>query len=144
MRRAACCQQRYFCTSKKPLIFVIEVYKSLMKTNPDFMWDFYTIKHVPYDLRTSKTLYLPTINATLSDLNSLIFRGSLLWNNLPTCIKITQSLPDFKKNLKHFGKNHCTCVVYMCRVHVSRTCVVCMCRVHVSCTCVVYMCRVHV
>ena len=58
-----------------------------MKTNPDFMWDFYTIKHVPYDLRTSKTLYLPTINATLSDLNSLIFRGSLLWNNLPTCLR---------------------------------------------------------
>ena len=27
-----------------------------MKTNTDFMWDFYTIKPVPYDLRTDDKL----------------------------------------------------------------------------------------
>ena len=52
----------------------IEIYKSLMKTNPDFMWDFYTIKSVPYDLRTGEKLYLPTINTTCYGLNFLIFR----------------------------------------------------------------------
>ena len=38
----------------------------------------------------------------------------------------------------------CTCVVYMCCVHVLCTCVVYMCCVHVLGTCVVYMCCVHV
>ena len=58
-----------------------------MKTNPDFMWDFYTIKPVPYDLRSGEKLYLPTVNTTRYGLNSLIFRGSLLWNNLPTSLR---------------------------------------------------------
>ena len=83
-----------------------------MKTNQGFMWDFYTIKTIPYDLRTSDKLYLPTVNTTRYDLNSLIFRGSLLWNNLPTSINISRSLVNFKDNLRHFGKIHCTCVHY--------------------------------
>ena len=62
------------------------------------MWRFYTIKPVPYDLRTSEKLYLPTVNTIRSGLNSLIFRGSLLWNNLPTSIKTSQSLADFRNN----------------------------------------------
>ena len=45
-------------------ILAIEVYKSLMKTNPDFMWNLYTIKLIPYDLRTGEKLYLPTVNTT--------------------------------------------------------------------------------
>ena len=63
-----------------------------MKTNPDFMWDFYTIKSVPYDLRAGEKLYLPTINTTCYGLNFPIFRGSLFWNNLPTSIKIKPKL----------------------------------------------------
>ena len=59
-------------------ILAIEVYKSLMKTNLDFIWDFYTIKPVPYDLRTGEKLNLPKVNTTRYGLNSLIFRGSLL------------------------------------------------------------------
>ena len=70
-------------------ILAIEVYKSLMKTNPDFIWEFYIRKPIPCDLRTGEKLYLPTVNLTRYGLNSLIFRGSLLWNNLPTSIKIS-------------------------------------------------------
>ena len=78
------------------------------------MWDFYAKKPVPYDLRTGKKLYLPRINTThygLIFLIFLIFRGSLFQNNLPTSIKISQSLTDSKNDLRHFGKIHCTCVV---------------------------------
>ena len=92
-------------------ILAIEVYKSLMKTNPYFVWNFYTIKPIPYDLRTGKKVYLSTVNTIPYGLNSLIFRGSLLWNNLPTSITISQSLAYFKNDLRHFRKIHCTCVV---------------------------------
>ena len=44
--------------------FCISVYKSLVKTNSDFMWDFYAIKPVPYELCAGEKLYLPTINTT--------------------------------------------------------------------------------
>ena len=35
-----------FVHQKHLCFLVIQVYKSLMKANPDFMWDFYTIKPV--------------------------------------------------------------------------------------------------
>ena len=65
---------------EKLRILVIEVHKSFMKTNADFMWDFYTITPVPKN------------NTTRYGLNYLIFRESLSWNNLPTSIKISQLL----------------------------------------------------
>ena len=94
-------------------ILVIEVYKSLMKTNKTLHYTIkhYTIKPITYDLHTGEKLYLSTVSTARYGLNYLIFHGSLLWNNLPTSIKINQSLADFKKNLRHFGKIHCTCVV---------------------------------
>ena len=69
----------------------IEVYKSLIKTSPDFIQDFYSIKPIPYDLRAGEKPYLPTVNTV-----------NLLWNNLPTSTKISQSLADFKNYLRHF------------------------------------------
>ena len=36
-------------------ILVMKVYKSLMKTNPDFMWDLDIIKPVPYDFLLVKS-----------------------------------------------------------------------------------------
>ena len=81
-----------------------------MNTNPDSILSFYTIKPVPYDLGTGEKLYLPTVNTTRYSLNSLIFCGGLLWNDLLTSIKISQCLTDFKNNLRHFGKIYCICV----------------------------------
>ena len=40
----------------------MEAYKSLLKANPDFMWDYYAKKPVTYDLSTGETLYLPKTN----------------------------------------------------------------------------------
>ena len=68
-------------------ILAIEVYKSLMETNPNFIWEFYTRKPIPYDLRTGEKLYLPRVNLTRYGLNSLNL--PLLWTNLPTSIKIS-------------------------------------------------------
>ena len=84
-----------------------------MKTNPDFMWDFYTIKLVPYDLHTGENLYLPRVNTTIYDLNLLIFRRSLLWNSLPTSINISQRFPDFKiiQGIPEKFTVHLQCVV---------------------------------
>ena len=96
---------------KQLRILAIEVYKSFMKTNADFMWDFCNTKFAPYDFRISEKFYLLKVNATRYGLNYLIFRGSLLWNNLLTSIKISQTFTDFKNNLRHFENIYCTCVV---------------------------------
>ena len=63
----------YISVHQKHLrILAIEFYKSLMKTNPDFMCDFYTINLISYDLYAGEKLDFPIINTTCYGLNSLI------------------------------------------------------------------------
>ena len=60
----------------------IEVYKSLTKLNRGFMWNFFERNHTPYNLRRGDLLLLPPAKYIRYGVNSLAFRGSLLWNNL--------------------------------------------------------------
>ena len=41
----------------------------------------------------------------------LTFRGSLLWNSLPSNVKQSHNLEGFKVKLINLGIIHCTCVV---------------------------------
>ena len=69
---------------KHPWYLAIEVYKSLAKLNPGFMWNFFERNHTPYNLRRGDLLLLPPAKSIRYGVNSLAFQGSLLWNNLPS------------------------------------------------------------
>ena len=62
---------------------VIEVFKSVNNLYPHIMWDYFKMHFFPFDLRKGNTLHLPPAHSTCHRINSLLFRGSLLWNNLP-------------------------------------------------------------
>ena len=80
---------------------MLEVYKSRNKLNAEFMWDlFIRVKESPYSLRAGKVLMIPPIQSTKYGINSLIFRGSMLWNTVPSNIKQSKSISCFKKNIK--------------------------------------------
>ena len=89
----------------------IEVYKSLAKLNPGFMWNFFERNHTPYNLRRGDLLLLPPAKSIRYGVNSLAFRGSLLWNNLPPQVKESQTLEEFKNRIKNLRSIHCTCTV---------------------------------
>ena len=89
----------------------IEVFKSIMHLNPQFMWSYFEVKPMPYDLRDVSKLTLPKTKSARFGLNSLKFRGSVLWNNLPYSVKNCQTLNEFKLQLKNLGNIHCTCLV---------------------------------
>ena len=89
----------------------IEVYKSLTLLNPGFMWNFFERNHIPYNLRRGDILFLPPAKSTRYGVNSLAFRGSLLWNNLPHQVKESQTLEEFKNRIKNLRSIHCTCTV---------------------------------
>ena len=89
----------------------IEVYKSLTKLNPGFMWNFFERNHTPYNLRRGDLLLLPPAKSIRYGVNSLAFRGSLLWNNLPPQVKESQTLEEFKNRIKNLRSIHCTCTV---------------------------------
>ena len=70
---------------------VTEVYKSTSYLNPKFMCSFFTHKEIPYNLRKGQVLSLPPARSTYYGTNSVHFRGSLIWNNLPRYIKSSRS-----------------------------------------------------
>ena len=39
------------------------------------------------------------------------FRACLLWNKLPSSLKESQSLPEFKHKIKTIGKIECSCTI---------------------------------
>ena len=97
--------QRHLC------YFVIEVFKSIMNLNPQFMWSYFEEKPMTYNLRDGSKLALKKTKSTRFGINSLQFRGSLSWNDLAVSLKSCQSLNEFKLELKNLGNIHCTCLV---------------------------------
>ena len=65
----------------------LEVFKSLMHQNPEFMWSYFNKNPIPYDLRKGIKVFLPPVKSFRFGLNSIHFRGRVLWNNLPSSIK---------------------------------------------------------
>ena len=75
------------------------------------MWSYFEEKPMPYNLRDGSKLVLPKTKSSRFGINSLQFRGSFLWNNLPVSLKNCQILNEFKRALKNLGNIHCTCLV---------------------------------
>ena len=87
----------------------LEVFKSLMHLNPEFMWSYFNENPIPYDLRKGTKVFLPPVKSFRLGLNSVHFRGSILRNNLPSSIKKSQTINEFKAKIKNLGSIHCTC-----------------------------------
>ena len=73
------------------------------------MWEFVTRRDVPYGLRSSELCTIPSVNSQRYGINSLSFRGSLLWNALSDEVKLTTSAKNFKKEILHWDGKNCTC-----------------------------------
>ena len=90
---------------------VTEVFKLVNKLNTHFMRDYYKTIFSPYDLKKGNILHFPQAHSACHGINSLLFRGSLLWNNLPRDIKESFSTEELNKRLKKHGALPCSCVV---------------------------------
>ena len=97
--------------TKNLQLLMLEVYKSRNKLNPELMWDLFRVKESPYSLRAGEVLIIPPIQSTKYSINSLIFRGSILWNNVPNNIKQSKSISCFKKNIKSWLGDLCGCSI---------------------------------
>ena len=63
-------------------------------------------KPLPYNLRNGNNLQLRHVTSYHFGLNSLRFRVSMLWNNLPFSIKSSETLTEFKNKLNTLGNIH--------------------------------------
>ena len=99
---------------EKHLQFLItEVYESVNNLNRQFMWNYFNFSTLPYELRKRNKLNLPETRTCHYWISSLLFRGALLWNNLPCNVKESHFVAEFKEKIKKIGNLKCSCV--LCR-----------------------------
>ena len=91
-----------------------EIYKSLTDLSPEFIKPFFTVKELPYNLRNGHILNLPSARTTYYGTNSILFRACQVWNNLPLSIKQSQSLLEFKTNIKTL--RNIECLYKICKI----------------------------
>ena len=77
----------------------LEVFKTLMHLNLEFMWSYFNENPIPYDLRKGIKVFLPPVKLFRLGLNCVHFRGNILWNNLPSSIKNSETRTFFKAKL---------------------------------------------
>ena len=74
-----------------------EIYKTINQIDPAYMWEFFVEKNMPYNLRTKVLCRLPQAQTNRYGLDSLSFRGSLLWNMLNDEVKRAGTLTKIQK-----------------------------------------------
>ena len=92
-------------------MLMIEIHKTLNNTNPPFMQEYFIRKDVKYDLRTRYLLQIPAAKSISFRIDSIKFRGSLLWNSIHDLIKIASSAAIFKRNIKNWSGEECHCKI---------------------------------
>ena len=75
--------------------------------NTYFMWNYFNHKSITYDLRKRNLLNSPPAQSCKYGLNSLLFRGSNIWNSPCRSLKEGSSIKQFKKQLKCLGNLPC-------------------------------------
>ena len=88
-----------------------EIYKTINQINPAYMWDFFVEKDMPYNLHTKVQCRLPQAQTNRYELDSLPFRGSLLWNKLKDEVKRAGTLTTFKKLIMKWDGKSCNCLI---------------------------------
>ena len=77
----------------------LTVLKSIHSLNPPCLNDMFSNKCVPYRMHGSCIIKHPKRRTTAFGLRSFSYVGAKLWNELPTSVKETNDLNDFKSLL---------------------------------------------
>ena len=75
------------------------------------MWSYFAQKDMLYNLRKGPILGLPKTHSFYYGTNAIYFCGSVIQNNLPTVVKSSDSLFEFKNKIKNIGDINCGCFI---------------------------------
>ena len=87
---------------------MIEVYKYLNGLSPDIMSDIFKLRENTYNLRNFHIFESQNPRTKKFGLDSIAYRASQLWKNVPEEIRNSNSLPMFKKKIKKFPLISCS------------------------------------
>ena len=96
---------------------VTEMYKVKNNLSPSIMNHVFEEQHIPYGLRNDRTWASSNIRTVYNGTETISFRGPKTWQLLPDNIKESKSLYDFKKKVRKWKPEGCTC--RLCKIFIS-------------------------
>ena len=92
---------------------MIEVYKYLNDLSPDIMSDItdiiFKLRENTYNLRNFNIIESQNPRTKKFGLDSITYRATQLWKNVPEEVRNLTSLPMFKKKIKNVPWISCSC-----------------------------------
>ena len=88
---------------------MIEVYKYLNDLSPDLMSDTFKLRENTYNLRNFHKFESQNPRTKKFGLDSIVYRASQLWKNVPAEIRNSTSLPMLRKKIKKVPLISCSC-----------------------------------
>ena len=98
-------------------LLMIEIFKTKNNLNPTFMKNIFTERNIQYSLRSENHLRLPKVKTTTYGIENIQYRGCHLWSSLPSEIKDSNTLAEFKRKIKSWKGN--TCICRLCKVFIK-------------------------
>ncbi len=83
-----------------------EIFKALHGSTPIYIRDHFEEKDKIYNLCSTVSLKQPKCNTVTYDFNSFPYKGAKIWNDLPTKIKDSITLAEFKKQIKKIARTN--------------------------------------
>ena len=79
-----------------------EMYKTKNGLNPSFMQEIFCENATHYNLRNNSEFVQPRVKSVSNGTESVRFKGPQLWQMLPTTIRNSYSLGQFKTKIKNW------------------------------------------
>ena len=89
-------------------LLMIEVYKYLNDLTPDIMSDIFKLRENTYNLKNFHLFESQNLRIKKFGLDSIAYRASQLWKNVPEEIRNSISLPMFKKKINKLSLISCS------------------------------------
>ena len=86
--------------------------------SPSFMQEIFFENESHYDLGNNNEFVQPIVRLVGNGTESVRFKGPQLWQILPQTIRNSESLAQFKANIKHWREKivHASCVTFLFRI----------------------------
>ena len=103
--------------AKNLQVLMIEMYKTRNDLNPSFMQEIFCENIIHYNLRNNNEFIQPRVRSIGNGTESVRFKGPQLWQTLPQTIRNSQSICQFKANIKNWYGENCPC--RLCRIFIQ-------------------------
>ena len=111
-------RDKSFCVHDRNLQkLAIEMYKVKHNLSPSFMQSIFPGTNKIYNLRNNPEFKTENIRTTHYGSETLKFRGPKTWELVPTYIKDSNRLNEFKRKIRVWKPNGCMC--RMCKVYIA-------------------------